>query len=164
MIGSGSVRMSTCKKVIAVLLMAAVLMSLCGCDSKPKKAECEVISMQFVDTVKINGVTAKYEGYKIVEVKLNAYSPEKFPTDAIEGKELRQKVFVWVAGGCSMYRGDVKMDNICGYWPEKATSYKAKEISLYFRVPGDAEINDLTFKLDGAVLGDPDYQFAYTPS
>ena len=156
--------MSAFKRVFAVILMAAALMGLCGCNSKPKKAECEVISMQFVDTVKINGVTVKYDGYKIVEVKINAYSPEKFPTDEIEGKEFRQKVFVWVAGGCSMYKGENKMDNICGYWPEKATSYKAKEISLYFRVPVDAELNQLTFKLDGEVLGDADYQFAYTPS
>lgn len=156
--------MSAVKRVIAVLMMAAVLMGLCGCDSKPKEAKCEITSMQFVDTVKINGVTAKYEGYKIVEVKLDAYSIEKFPTDEIEGKELRQIVFTWVAGGCCLYRGDVKADNICGYWPEKATKYKATQISLYFRVAGDAELNELTFKLDGTVLGNPDYQFEYTPS
>ena len=72
--------MSAFKRIFAVVLVAAALMGLCGCSSKPKKAECEVISMQFVDTVKINGVTVKYDGYKIVEVKINAYSPEKFPT------------------------------------------------------------------------------------
>ena len=153
--------MSLFKKVICLLLVAALSANLCAC--APKQAKCEVISAEYVDNIPIGSVFYSFEGEDILKIIFNVTATEKFAIAGIEGDEPRQKVYKYIIEGCTLTNGGKEVELKYGYWPKEATDYKAQEMSLFYCVPEGTNLKDLTFKMDGKVLGDAQYQFSYTP-
>ena len=154
--------MSTIKKVFSFVLIAVMLVGVSACI--PSEAKCEVVSAEYVNSIPMSGgITVSYEGFEIFKVVINVQSVEKLTTENLKGDELRQAVYKSVSKGCSVTCNGSEAKLEYGFWPSSASSYMASEIKMFFLVPEGTDTKDLTFKLDGKVLGNPEYQFTYTP-
>ena len=150
------------KKLIAMILVLALAIVLSGCG--PHKAECKVISAEFVDAVPMNGgVQVNYEGKSIFKIVFTATLAEAFTADGAKGDDFRKAMYSHINDGCKLTYDGGAGDQVWGYWPEKAGQYDANTMTLFYTVPEGTEASALTFTLDGGVLGDAEYQFSYNP-
>lgn len=154
--------MSVIKKVFSFVLIAIMLVGVSACI--PSNAQCEVVSAEYVNGIPMSGgLTVNYEGFDTFEVIINVQAADKLMTENLKGDEFRQAVYKSVSKGCSLTCNGTEAELKYGFWPSTASTYMASEIKMFFLVPEGTDAKDLTFKLDGAVLGNPDYQFTYTP-
>ena len=80
------------KKLITLILVLALLLVLGGCGSH--KAECKVISAEFVDAVPMNGgIQVNYEGKSIFKIVLTATLAEGFTADGAKGDDFRKAMY-----------------------------------------------------------------------
>ena len=150
------------KKLIAMIFVLALALVLAGCG--PHKAECKVISAEFVDAVPMNGgVQVNYEGKSIFKIVLTATLAEGFTADGAKGDDFRKAMYSRINDGCKLTFDGGECEQVWGYWPEKASQYSATKMTLFYTVPEGTEASALTFTLDGGVLGDAEYQFSYNP-
>ena len=153
------------RKVFRVLLIAALIVAvaaLCGCGSH--KAECRILSAEFVDTIPMNGgIQVKYEGKSIFKVQFSATLAEAFSADGAKGDDFRKAVYSHINDGCKLTFDGGEGEQVWGYWPEKASQYSATQMTLFYTVPEGTEASALTFTLDGSVLGDAEYLFSCNP-
>ena len=153
--------MSAVKKVFSFVFIAVMLVGVSACI--PSEAQCDVVSAEFVNGIPMSGgVTVSYEGFDTFKVVINVQSTDKLTTENLKDDEFRQAVYKNVSKGCSLTYNGSEAELKYGFWPSSASSYMATEIKMFFLVPEGTDIKDLTFKLDGAVLGNPEYQFTYT--
>ena len=150
------------KKLIVFTLVLALSLVLCGCGSH--KAECKIISAEFVDAVPMNGgIQVDYEGKSIFKIVFTATLAETFTGDGAKGDDFRKAMYSHINGGCKLTFDGGEGEQVWGYWPEKASQYSATQMTLFYTVPEGTEASALTFTLDGGVLGDAEYQFSYNP-
>lgn len=150
------------KKLITLMLILALTLALGGCGSH--KAECKVISAEFVDAVPMNGgVQVNYEGKSIFKIVFTATLAEGFTADGAKGDDFRKAMYSRINEGCRLSCDGGEGKQVWGYWPEKATQYAATQMTLFYTVPEGSEASAITFTLDGSVLGDAEYQFSYNP-
>ena len=150
------------KKLIAMILVFALAFVLVGCGAH--KAECKVISAEFVDAVPMNGgVQVNYEGKSIFKIQFSATLAEAFSADGAKGDDFRKAMYSRINDGCKLTFDGGEGEQVWGYWPDKATQYSAKQMTLFYTVPEGTEASALTFTLDGSVLGDAGYRFSYNP-
>ena len=149
------------KKLIALILIATLALTLCACG--PKKADCKVISAEFVDHVPINGVMVDYEGLSIFKIVFSATLAEAFTADGAKGDDFRKAMYSHIIDGCKLTYDGGDAEQVWGYWPEKASKNAADKLTLFYVVPEGTEAASLAFTLDGSVLGDAEYQFTYNP-
>ena len=150
------------KKLIAMILVLALAFVLAGCGAH--KAECKVISAEFVDAVPMNGgVQVNYEGKSIFKIVFSATLAEGFTADGAKGDDFRKAMYSRIDDGCKLTFDGGVGEQVWGYWPDKATQYSAKQMTLFYTVPEGTEASALTFTLDGSVLGDAEYRFSYNP-
>ena len=150
------------KKLIALIFVLALAFVLAGCG--PHKAECKVISAEFVDAVPMNGgVRVNYEGKSIFKIVFTATLAEGFTADGAKGDDFRKAMYSRINDGCRLTFDGGEGEQVWGYWPEKASQYSATKMTLFYTVPEGTEASALTFTLDGGVLGDAEYQFSYNP-
>ena len=146
--------------LISVLLMAVLMLNGCGAH----KAECKVISAEFVDAVPMNGgIQVNYEGKSIFKIVFTATLAEGFTADGAKGDDFRKAMYSRIDDGCKLTFDGGVGEQVWGYWPDKATQYSAKQMTLFYTVPEGTEASALTFTLDGSVLGDAGYRFSYNP-
>ena len=150
------------KKLIAMILVLALAFVLAGCGAH--KAECKVISAEFVDAVPMNGgVQVNYEGKSIFKIVFSATLAEAFTADGAKDDEFRKAMFSHINDGCKLTYDGGEGEQVWGYWPEKASRYAATKMTLFYTVPEGTEMSALTFTLDGSALGDAEYQFSHNP-
>ena len=149
------------KKPIALILIVTLVLILCGCGSH--KADCKVVSAEFVDNVPNNGVMITFEGKSIFKIVFNATLAEAFTGDGAKGDDFRKAMYSHIYAGCKLLYDGGEGEQVWGYWPKKASQYAATEMTLFYTVPEGTDASALTFKLDGGVLGDAEYQFSYNP-
>ena len=150
------------KKLIALIFVLALAFVLAGCG--PHKAECKVISAEFVDAVPMNGgVRVNYEGKSIFKIVFTATLAEGFTADGAKGDDFRKAMYSRINDGCKLTFDGGEGEQVWGYWPEKASQYSATKMTLFYTVPEGAEASALTFTLDGSALGDAEYRFTYNP-
>lgn len=150
------------KKLIAMIFVLALALVLAGCG--PHKAECKVISAEFVDAIPMNGgVRVNYEGKSIFKIVFTATLAEGFTADGSKGDDFRKAMYSHINAGCKLTFDGGEGEQVWGYWPEKASQYSATQMTLFYTVPEGTEASALTFTLDGGVLGDAEYQFSYNP-
>ena len=150
------------KKLIALIFVLALAFVLAGCG--PHKAECKVISAEFVDAVPMNGgVRVNYEGKSIFKIVFTATLAEGFTADGAKGDDFRKAMYSRINDGCKLTFDGGEGEQVWGYWPEKASRYSATKMTLFYTVPEGAEASALTFTLDGSALGDAEYRFTYNP-
>ena len=150
------------KKHIALILVLALALVLVGCGVH--KAECKVISAEFVDVVPMYGsVQVNYEGKSIFKIVFTATLSEGFTADGAKGDDFRKAMYSRIDDGCKLTFDGGVGEQVWGYWPDKATQYSAKQMTLFYTVPEGTEASALTFTLDGSVLGDAEYQFSQKP-
>ncbi len=150
------------KKLIVTLLVFALALVLVGCGSH--KAECRVISAEFVDAVPMNGgVQVNYEGKSIFKIVFTAALAEGFTADGAKGDDFRKAMYSRINDGCRLTFDGGEGEQVWGYWPEKASQYSATKMTLFYTVREGTEASALTFALDGSALGDAAYQFSYNP-
>ena len=150
------------KKLIVLTLVFALALVLCGCG--PHKAECKVISAEFVDAVPMNGgVQVNYEGKSIFKIVFTATLAEGFTADGAKGDDFRKAMYSRINDGCKLTIDGGEGEQVWGYWPEKASQYSATKMTLFYTVPEGTDASALTFALDGSALGDAEYQFTYHP-
>ena len=147
-------------KHAVLFLIATMVMFICACGSH--EAGCEIVSEEFVDSININQVKASWEGSRIVKIVLNVSFAEKFTSeDAKRGEDAyRKQISQKIVKGCSFTADGNEIDITYFYWANQASGYYAQELTLFYVIPEDLELSDTTFRLDGAVLGDPAYQFS----
>ena len=150
------------KKLIALILVLALALVLAGCG--PHKAECKVISAEFVDAVPMNGgVQVNYEGKSIFKIVFTATLAEGFTADGAKGDDFRKAMYSRINDGCKLTFDGGEGEQVWGYWPEKASQYSATKMTLFYTVPEGTDASALTFTLDGSALSDAAYQFSYNP-
>ena len=150
------------KRQIILILALALILALCGCGAH--KAECKVISAEFVDAVPMNGgVQVNYEGKSMFKIVFTASLAEAFTGDGAKGDDFRKAMYSHINDGCKLAFDGGDGEQVWGYWPEKAGQYEANTMTLFYVVPEGTEASALTFTLDGGVLGDAEYQFSYNP-
>ena len=150
------------KKLIAMILVLALAFVLAGCGAH--KAECKVISAEFVDAVPMYGsVQVNYEGKSIFKIVFTATLADGFTADGAKGDDFRKAMYSRISDGCKLTFDGGEGEQVWGYWPKKATQYAADTMTLFYTVPEGTEASALTFTLDGSVLGDAAYQFSYNP-
>ena len=150
------------KKLIALIFVLALAFVLAGCG--PHKAECKVISAEFVDAIPMNGgVRVNYEGKSIFKIVFTATLAEGFTADGAKGDDFRKAMYSRINDGCKLTFDGGEGEQVWGYWPEKASQYSATKMTLFYTVPEGTEASALTFTLDGSALGDREYQFTYNP-
>ena len=150
------------KKLIALIFVLALAFVLAGCG--PHKAECKVISAEFVDAVPMNGgVRVNYEGKSIFKIVFTATLSEGFTADDAKGDDFRKAMYSRINDGCRLTFDGGEGEQVWGYWPEKASQYSATKMPLFYTVPEGTDASALTFALDGSALGDAEYQFTYHP-
>lgn len=153
--------MSPAKKILALILSLAALLTLSGCSKQ--KAECSIVSMELVDSIPAGHVTYSFEKNDVYKIVLNAKLSEKFTADGAKGDEFRKAMYNRIKEGCKLTSDGDKASCVWGYWPKSASADSASEMTLFYCVPKGAAASGLTFTLDGSVLGDPKYQFTYKP-
>lgn len=151
------------RKIVAILLLiTACALALCGCGSH--KADCKVVSTEFVDAVPMNGgVQVNFEGKSIIKIVFTATLAEAFTADGAKGDDFRKAMYSRINDGCKLTFDGGEGEQVWGYWPEKASQYSATKMTLFYTVPEGTEASALTFALDGSTLGDAEYQFNYNP-
>ena len=150
------------KKHIALILVLALALVLVGCGVH--KAECKVISAEFVDAVPMNGgVQVNYEGKSIFQIVFTATLAEAFTADGAKGDDFRKAMYSRINDGCKLTFDGGEGEQVWGYWPEKASQYSATKMTLFYTVPEGTDASALTFTLEGSALGDAAYQFSYNP-
>ena len=150
------------KKRIVLILVLALTLVLCGCGSH--KAECRIVSAEFVDTIPMNGgIQVNYEGKSVFKVQFSATLAEAFSADGAKGDDFRKAMYSHINDGCKLTFDGGEGEQVWGYWPEKASKYSATQMTLFFTVPEGTQASALTFTLDGSALGDAEYQFSYNP-
>lgn len=149
------------KKLLSLLLLAALTLMLCSCGSH--KADCQVISAEFVDNIPTNGVMVNFEGKAIFKIVFNAELAEAFDGNGAKDDDFRKAMFSKINEGCKLSYADGEGEQVWGYWPEKASKYAANKMTLFYTVPEGTELQTLTFTMDGSVLGDGVYRFSYNP-
>ena len=150
------------KKRIALVLLAILALVLFGCGSH--KAGCNIISAEFVDAVPMNGgIQVNYEGKSIYKIQFSVTLAEAFTADGAKGDDFRKAMYSHINDGCKLTFDGGEGEQVWGYWPEKATQYSATRMTLFYTVPEGTEASDLSFTLDGSVLGDAEYQFSQKP-
>ena len=150
------------KKLMVLILIAATALALCGCGSH--KADCKVISAEFVDAVPMNGgIQVNFEGKSIFKIVFSATLAEAFTADGAKDDEFRKAMFSHINDGCKLTYDGGEGEQVWGYWPEKASRYAATRMTLFYTVPEGTEMSALTFTLDGSALGDAEYQFNHNP-
>lgn len=147
------------KKPIFLMLILALALALGGCGAH--RAECKIISAEFVDTIPMNGgVQVNYEGKSIFKIVFTATLAEAFTADGAKDDDFRKAMYSHIKEGCGLSYDGGKGELTWGYWPEKASKYAATKMTLFYTVPEGTEASTLTFTLDGSVLGDSGYQFS----
>jgi len=150
------------EKLIAMILVLELAFVLAACGAH--KAECKVISAEFVDVVPMYGsVQVNYEGKSIFKIVFTATLADGFTADGSKGDDFRKAMYSHINDGCKLTYDGGAGDQVWGYWPEKAGQYDANTMTLFYTVPEGTEASALTFTLDGGVLGDAEYQFSYNP-
>lgn len=147
-------------KGTAVALAACLCLCLCACTAHT--ASCTLVSAALTDTLSGDGLSLSFNGKAIVEVVIDITLAEKFTAvDAKLGEDAyRQQMFAAVLKGCTLTVGTREFTATYGCLPNSVLPYSAKDLTLFFFVPKDSALQDLTFSLDGSVLGDPSYQFS----
>ncbi|MBQ6324618.1 MAG: hypothetical protein IJI26_00955 [Clostridia bacterium] len=148
------------KKLIVLILIAATALALCGCGAH--KAECKVVSAEFVENVPMNGIWVDYEGKDIYKIVFSATLAEPFDGDGAKGDDFRKAMYSRIKDGCKLTFDGGAGEQVWGYWPEKASKHAATKMTLFYIVPDGTEMSALIFTLDGSVLGDAGYQFSYS--
>lgn len=159
--GKGGFCMKRMKRVFTLILIAAMIMILCSCGTH--KADCEVVSEEFVDFINVNQISQRWEGYRIVKIVLNVSFAEKFVSEgAKQGEDAYlQQISQKIVDACSFKADGADVDITYYYWAKQASGYSAKELTLFYVIPETLELSDTEFSLDGAALGDPSFQFTY---
>lgn len=155
--------MKKIKRVLVLLLIAANIPLLCSCGTH--RANCEVVSEEFVDSINVNQVYQQWEGHRIVKIILNVSFAKKFISeDTKQGEDAyRQEISKKIVDACSFKADDSDVKITYFYWAKKASGYSAEDLTLFYVIPDELELSDTEFYLDGTVLGDPAYQFSYRP-
>lgn len=154
--------MSKSIRILALaLLLAALAVSLCACGEH--KANVEIVSADFAESIPTGGVTYTFEEYDIYKIVLNASLAEKFDGGGAKGDDFRDAMYDHIRDGCALTVEGGESNLTWGYWPEKATAYSATQMTLFYTVTKGTPASAITFTVDGAALGDGEYQFTYTP-
>lgn len=153
--------MSPVKKMLALILLLAALLTLSACNKQ--KAECSIVSVELVDHIPAGHMTYSFEKNDVYKIVINARFAEKFAADGATGDDFRKAVYERIKEGCRLTSDGTKASRVWGYWPKSASADSASEVTLFYCVPKGTDASALTFTLDGSVLGDPKYQFTYSP-
>lgn len=136
-----------------IVLLVTLILLFSGCSGSNPKAE--ITSVEYVETVGTGGVTVHFEGHDIIQIVLDF----TFDDDLASGldqtsDDYRKELFAILAEGAHFYYDDQEVEFVNGYWPQKAKSNYAKEMSLFYIVPSNHSVQSLRFVYDGNVLGE----------
>ena len=118
---------------------------------------------EFVDSIPTGGITYSYEEYSIFKIVINVTLVEMFAADGAKGDDFCTAMHAHVKEGCRLTWDGAEAELTCRYWPERASTYSATQMTLFYCVPKGAEVSALTFTLDGSTLGVVVFHFSYNP-
>jgi len=140
-------------KKVFVFLLAAFTLFFSGCSGSNPKAK--ITSVEYVDSIQASGVSYQYEGKEIIQIKLDFTFDENIVSGLDQTSEdYRKNLYSILVKGAHLYVDGQEVDFTFGYWPDKAGSNYAKEMSLFYVVPGNPSPQILRFVYSGDVLGE----------
>jgi hypothetical protein len=140
-------------RLTTVILVTTLFLIFSGCGGL--KPEVQIYSSEYVSRINVDQVMWTFEGYDIVQIKLDFNFRDELTAGLDKGSEdFEKELYSILVKGAHFYIDSQEADLIQGYWPVKSGSTFANELTLFYLVPEDHPSEGLRFVYDGTVLGE----------
>ena len=109
-----------------------------------------------------NGMLYTFPEKEIIRIELDCTFIGVGENLKVGSDEHLKEVYKVVRDSATFTINNETVDNIWGYWPQKAGKNSAEEMSLFYLIPEGQSLEDLKFVISGNKLGDDTFSLEYT--
>ncbi|MBN2613258.1 MAG: hypothetical protein JXB00_17020 [Bacteroidales bacterium] len=109
-----------------------------------------------------NGMWCKFKGHDIIKISLNFNYENLDIHEEIGSDEHRCEVYNILYKNAHLFDGKAEIKSIWGFWPEKVTETSASNMSLFYIIPKDTNMDKLRFEYETSILGKSIDSYTYS--